>query len=133
MWKERDCPFSPNLPLLPGDPVVECHVFVGGRGRGLHARAANLSDLVHFVAAFTDRPVIDQTNLKGLYRFETSGWLPLETGPPPAPGAKSEDGTAIADLPSLFQVFESMGLHLEARKDRADVLVIDHIGRPTEN
>jgi uncharacterized protein (TIGR03435 family) len=131
--EENDCPASANLNLLPGDPVVECHMFVGGRGRGLHARAANIADLVHNVEGFTDRPVIDQTGLKGLYRFETSGWLRLDAGPPPAPGAKSEDGTALADLPSVFQIFKAMGLKLEARTGKADVLVIDHIERPSEN
>ena len=131
--EEKDCPASANLNLLPGDPVVECHMFVGGRGRGLHARAANISDLVHSVEGFTDRPVIDQTGLKGLYRFESSGWTRLDAGPPPAPGAKSEDGTALADLPSLFQIFEAMGLKLEARTGKADVLVIDHIEMPAEN
>jgi uncharacterized protein (TIGR03435 family) len=127
---EKDCPVSANLNLLPGDPVVECHMFLGGRGRGLHARAANIADLVHSVEGFTDRPVIDQTGLQGLYRFETTGWLRLDAGPPPAPGAKSEDGTALADLPSLFQIFEGLGLKLEARRGTADVLVIDHIERP---
>jgi uncharacterized protein (TIGR03435 family) len=131
--EEKDCPASANLNLLPGDPVVECHMLVGGRGRGLHARAANMADLVRAVEAFTDRPVIDQTGLQGLYRFETSGWLRLDAGLPPAPGAKSEDGTALADLPSVFQIFEAMGLKLEPRKRKADVLVIDHIERPAEN
>jgi uncharacterized protein (TIGR03435 family) len=131
--EEKDCPASANLNLLPGDPVVECHMFVGGRGRGLHARAANMADLVRAVEAFTDRPVIDETALNGLYRFETSGWLPLAAGPPPAPGAKSEDGTPVADLPSILQIFEAMGLKLEARKGKADVIVIDHIDRPSEN
>jgi uncharacterized protein (TIGR03435 family) len=131
--EEKDCPFSANLNLLPGDPVVECHMFAGGRGRGLHARAANMADLVRAVEAFTDRPVIDRTGLTGLYRFETSGWLRLDAGPAPAPGAKSEDGTDLADLPSIFQIFEGMGLKLEARTGKADVIVIDHIERPAEN
>jgi bla regulator protein blaR1 len=131
--EEKDCAFSANLNLLPGDSIVECHMFVGGRGRGLHARAANLSDLVQFVEGFTDRPVIDQTGLAGLYRFNTSGWSPLEPGPPPAPGAESEDGTTLSDLPSIFQIFDSLGLKLEARKGMADVIVIDHIERPVEN
>ena len=131
--EEKDCPASANLNLLPGDPVLECHMFAGGRGRGLHARAANMADLVRAVEAFADRPVIDQTGLQGLYRFETSGWLRLDAGPAPAPGTKSEDGTDLADLPSIFQIFEAMGLKLEARTGKADVIVIDHIERPTEN
>jgi hypothetical protein len=85
--EEKDCPVSDTLNLLPGDPVVECHMFLE-------------------VAA---------------------------EGSTRAPGAKSEDGTSLADLPSLFQIFDGLGLKLEARREMADILVIDHIERPAEN
>jgi len=61
--EEKDCPSS----------TVECHVVLGGRGRGLHARAADMSDLAHAVESFADRPVIDRTAIEGLYRLETKG------------------------------------------------------------
>jgi uncharacterized protein (TIGR03435 family) len=130
--EEKDCRPSTILNLRPGDPVEECHVFLGGRGRGLHARAVDMSDLVRYVGNWTDRPLIDQTGIKGLYRIETKGWLPLEPGPPPAPGAKSEDGTALADLPTLFELFEGLGLKMEANRGKAVVYVIDHIERPSD-
>ncbi len=77
--EEKDCPEGqPEMTL--GGPVTACHVFNGGRGRGLHARAADMADLVGFVEGWTDRPLLDKTGIKGLYRFDTSGWLPMEVG-----------------------------------------------------
>lgn len=131
--EEKDCPASTNINLQPGDTIVECHVIYGGRGRGLHARAADVSDLARAVEAWTDRPLIDQTGIKGLYRIATKGWLPLEAGPPSTPGAKSEDGTALVDLPTLFQMFEGLGLKMESQRGKAEIYVIDHIDSPTEN
>ncbi len=67
-------------------------------------------------------------------RSNTKGWLPTATyESAPAPGAKAEDGSDMADLPTLFQVFEQLGLKMDARNDEADVYVIDHIEKPSEN
>ena len=133
--EEKDCqtPIGVNLPSKAGDTNIDCHSIQGGRGRGLHARAADMSDLARSVEGVVDRPVIDQTGIKGLYRLETSGWLPLQAAPPPSPGAKSEDGTAMTDLPTVFQIFQNLGLRLQATKGRAEIYVIDHIERPSEN
>ncbi|HEY1758136.1 MAG TPA: M56 family metallopeptidase [Bryobacteraceae bacterium] len=132
--EEKDCPEpDPSANPTPGTPVTTCHNFMGGRGRGLHARAVDMSDLVGFVENWTDRPLLDKTGIRGLYRFDTSGWLPMQVGPPPAAGAKGEDGTELADLPTLFTLFEKLGLKMEPTKDKVDVYVIDHIEKPTAN
>jgi len=130
--EEKDCPESAPA-TAPGTPNTACHTFMGGRGRGLHSRAVDMSDLASFVENWTDRPLLDKTGIKGLFHIETSGWLPMEPGPPPAPGAKSEDGSEMADLPTLFGVFEQLGLKMESQRDRVDVYVIDHVARPSEN
>ena len=131
---EKDCPSEPDgFNIALGNAVTGCHRFMGGQGRGLHARAADMGDLVNFVENWTGRPLIDKTGIKGLYKFETKGWLPLQPGPPPADGEKSEDGTNMPDVPTLFQVFDGLGLKMEAQKGKVDVYVIDHIERPSEN
>lgn len=123
--------------LTPGAPANRgqqaCHAISGGRGRGLHGRAVNMGDLVSRVEAWTDRPVLDQTGLKGLYKIDTGPWLPMELGATtPPPGAK-QDGVDMADLPTLFMIFERLGLKMESQKARADVYLIDHVERPAEN
>jgi uncharacterized protein (TIGR03435 family) len=130
--QEKDCPAEDST-TSPGITPVTCHVFNGGQGRGLHARAANIADLVGFVENWTDRPLVDKTGIKGLYRFDTKGWLPMAVGPPPAAGTKAEDGSDVADVPTIFQMFEGLGLKLEPAKSRVDIYVVDHIEKPTEN
>jgi len=132
---EKDCP---DVSAIPTAPVVAapdtCHTFNGGQGRGLHARAVNMADLASYVENWTGRPLLDKTGIKGLYRIETRGWLSMQlmTQPLP-PGAKAEDGSDMADLPTLFQIFEQLGLKMEARNDKADIYVVDHIEKPSEN
>ena len=128
---EKDCPAS--LVAQPADSSSDCHVISGGQGRGLHARAASIADVVHYVENWTVRPLIDQTGIKGLYKFDTSGWTPLQVGPPPPEGTKAEDGRDFADVPTLFQVFQGLGLKMEASKAHVEVLVIDHAEEPTQN
>jgi uncharacterized protein (TIGR03435 family) len=127
---EKDCPeaslnaLGPVITATPAPNV--CHTFAGGMGRGLHARAANISDLAAFVENWTDRPLLDKTGIQGLYRFETKGWLPMS----PSVDAGSSDA---ADRPTVFQIFESLGLRMEAQKGAVEVYVIDHIEKPSEN
>jgi len=65
---EKDCPeASPAAlgPVSPSTPIPNvCHAFSGGMGRGLHAKAANMSDLAAFVENWTDRPLLDKTGIE---------------------------------------------------------------------
>jgi uncharacterized protein (TIGR03435 family) len=119
--EEKDCETAP------------CHAFTGGRGRGLHGQAVDMADLAKYVENWAERPVIDKTGLRGLYRIETRPWLPMTPGPEPAVGAKAEDGSALADLPTLFGIFDEMGLKLEAGRAPVEVFHIDSIQKPSEN
>jgi bla regulator protein blaR1 len=68
------------------------------------------------------RTVVDQTGLKGTYDF-TLTWSDQPVG--------AEGG---ADVPSLFTaVQEQLGLKLVATKVPVEVIVIDHIEKPSEN
>src|SRR5262249_35009945 len=126
--KASDAPPTPSL--MP----QTCHVINGGQGRGLHARAATIQDMVNHVANWTDgRPLLDKTGLKGLYKFDTRGWRPIQLGQAPAEGAKAEDGGFVADQPILLEIFEQMGFKMQASKAKVDVVVIDQIERPSEN
>jgi uncharacterized protein (TIGR03435 family) len=112
---------------------IDCHNFHGGRGRGLHAKAANISDLALFVSNWTDRPLVDKTGLAGMYQFETRGWANIAPGPAPAPGAVAEDGQDAASLPTVFTLFADMGLKLEPQHAPVEMFVIESVERPTEN
>jgi bla regulator protein blaR1 len=129
--EERDCP-NPELSTTPPqDPNTFCHIMTAGPGGGLHARAVDMSDVVSAVGNWTSRPLLDKTGIKGLYHMETTGWQPMQDAPF-APGARL-NGVPIDDLPTLFEVFEKLGLKMESQRDKVDVYVIDHIEKPTEN
>lgn len=130
--EEKDCTDGPFL-VMPGTPNTACHSFIGGQVRAIRARAVSLADVAAYVENWTDRPVVDKTGLAGLYRIETTPWQPMDLGSsPPAPGAK-QDGADIADLPTIFEVFERLGLKLESRKGQVETYVIDHVEKPTQN
>jgi uncharacterized protein (TIGR03435 family) len=127
--EEKDCNARP---AEFGNPD-SCHNFSGGRGRGLHGQAVDISDLVSNVSNYTDRPVVDKTGLQGLFNIQTDGWLSMQAGPPPAPDAKGEDGKLLADQPTIFEIFERLGLKLEPQKAPVDMFVIEHAERLKEN
>jgi len=137
--EEKDCPAADTLGLSMPVPNVHkdekptCHAINGGRGRGIHGQAVSMADVVSLVETYTDRPLVDRSGIKGLYHIETQGWLPMELTSSPAAAGTNKDGVDVSDLPTIFNVFEKLGLKLDARKDKVDVYVIDHIEKPSEN
>ena len=76
--------------------------------------AGNISNIVR-------RKVVNKTGLTGLYN------LRMELPPDPL-------NAVDAIGPSIFTLLEEqLGLKLDSSTGPADVLVIDHIERPTEN
>ncbi len=125
---EKDCGAAAN------DGQIPCHQFNGGQGRGLHSRAATVDDMTGWVENWTDRPLVNKTGIEGLYKIETDPWLPMNMMAKGAPdGAKGEAGVDLADLPTIFQIFERLGLRMEPANDKVDVYVVEHLERPTEN
>ena len=127
---EKDCAESTF-----GNPA-NCHSLGGGQGRGVHADAARISDLATWVSNRADRPVIDKTGLTGLYKFDTEGWSPMR---PKAPQPPDHEPTAEElrfgdpSTPTLFVIFDRLGLKLESSKAPIETFVIESIERPTEN
>jgi uncharacterized protein (TIGR03435 family) len=96
----------------------------GGEGsRTLAFRDTPMQDFVAMMLDYLDRPVVDQTGLKGSYDF-TLKYTYDETRAP-------NDGTAPPDLFTAIQ--EQLGLKLAAVKAPAEVLVIDQVERPGAN
>jgi uncharacterized protein (TIGR03435 family) len=107
------------------------------RGPGdLPARNVTMEEFAgNLQGAVLDRPVIDQTGLKGRFDFHLQ-WTPEEiqfasvrgpeTSPKPPEGAETQ--------PDLFTAIQQqLGLKLESIKAQVDVLVIDKVEKPSEN
>ncbi len=108
-----------------------CHNFVIGFGHPLNAKAISMDDLVHYIENWTDLPVVNRTQLRGLFTVHTQGWLPMRL--PPAPPGTSPNTNAFATLPTIFKVLDTLGLELHRQEESLPVYTIEHIERPAAN
>jgi uncharacterized protein (TIGR03435 family) len=120
---------NPNLKVSDGPANGPGAVYFRGRGQ-LVATNANVADLAwELQSAVVDRPVVDQTGLTSRFNF-TLTWTPDEFQKPSLTGQTP----TTEEPPNLFTaVQQQLGLRLEAAKSLVDVMVIDHIERPSEN
>jgi uncharacterized protein (TIGR03435 family) len=96
---------------------------------GGNATMTDLTGLLQEVVL--DRPVVDQTGLKGRFDF-TLKWAPDESQfSGHAPSSTSDDPNAPPNLFTAIQ--EQLGLKLDAVKTPVDVLVLDRVEKPSAN
>jgi len=100
----------------------------------LNATMEDFADLMQEYVL--DRPVVDQTGLAGRFDFQLT-WAPDESqlaGRFHNPVGNGNSTAGDNPLPNLFTaVQEQLGLKLEATKAPCDVLVIDHVEKPSAN
>jgi len=116
-------------------------------GMTMAASGAPITNLIGMLQQQAGRPVIDKTDLKGLFDFKLNflpenlpnGFGPgnpflLPGGAPVATPGALTPSTATDPVPSLFTaVQEQLGLRLESAKGPVDVLIVDSVQKPTEN
>jgi uncharacterized protein (TIGR03435 family) len=117
---------------------------MGPKGLQLTGQVS-IAMLADALSRFTDRPVIDMTELKGTYDIDLSfrpdgqpggpGFFGPGAGPRPEGAGEKRAAPDLADAPTIFTaVQETLGLRLEGRKSPVDILTIDHAEKvPTEN
>jgi uncharacterized protein (TIGR03435 family) len=123
-----------ELVVAKGGPKMkESHATetnTNGIGR-LTAHGMPTADLTLLLTLSVNRMVIDKTGLPGQYDFELK-WTPDSWGP-----AAEEFSWMLPESvsgPSIFTAIqEQLGLKLKPTKGPVDVLLIDHIERPSEN
>ena len=108
-----------------------CHNFVPGFGHPLNAKAIDMNDLAHYIANWTDLPVVNRTSLSGLFTVNTEGWFPMRL-PPPPPNAPP-DANHFIGLPTIFTILSKLGLELNRQQDILLVYTVEHIERPATN
>ncbi|MEP6535395.1 MAG: TIGR03435 family protein [Bryobacteraceae bacterium] len=124
---------GPKMTKSEGNPSGLPGLFFRGLGV-LPATNATMADFAGVMqGAVLDRPVVDHTGLTGRWDF-TLTWTPDEfqfggmgAKMPPPPN----NGAAPPDLFTAMQ--EQLGLKLESTKAQAEVFVIDHVEKPTDN
>jgi uncharacterized protein (TIGR03435 family) len=116
-----------------------------GRGGGALTLLNSWALMPEMLSMFADRPVVDKTGLQESAYCTLDGQDPLFSVimlvGPGAGGGRGGDQQARTAIPdadstgaSIFTaVEEKWGLKLEPQKAPVDVLVIDHVERPSEN
>jgi uncharacterized protein (TIGR03435 family) len=100
------------------------------------AHAVPIADLAQMLSARLGKIVVDNTGLKGVYDF-TLQWS-TDDAQMQAPAGGAPSGSAVASLadqnnPVLSEAVQQLGLKLEPGKGPVEVIVIDHIERPSGN
>ena len=111
---------------------------MGPQGMSLTAQASTVDDLARMLSNVVGRTVIDKTGLTARYDINLS-WAP-DAGQGPAamggPGGMPGGGapaTPDSSGPQLSTALQDLGLKLESGKGPAEIIVIDHIEKPSEN
>ncbi len=101
----------------------------------LMGRVQSLPDLCRLLERNLGRPVVDRTGLTKTYDFELD-FTSEANVPAASPGAASGSKPIQLDnrSPGLMTALqEQLGLKLESTKSQFEILVIDHVERPSEN
>ncbi|HZQ44721.1 MAG TPA: TIGR03435 family protein [Acidobacteriaceae bacterium] len=118
---------GPKMEATKGSPdaLPDTRVTGNGTSRSMQMVNVSMADVARNLQRELDRPVVDETGLKGRYDF-TVKWLRADA----APAADDPDSA----LPGIFTALqEEVGLKVEPSKGDVDVLVIEHVERPSSN
>lgn len=142
---EGSCtPFDPSKPPPPPDPNNPPKLGCGGMMMGpdrINAVGVDIAQLQPMLSRILGRTVVDKTGLTGKFDI-TAHWTPDQAqlmqgpfgGPPPGGPPDMPQPRFDPNGPSIFTALEEqLGLKLESQKGPVDILVIDHIERPSEN
>jgi uncharacterized protein (TIGR03435 family) len=118
-------------PATPGPGKDACGAFRGLGTSRITGHAVTMLMLANLVVrGSVGRMVLDRTGLSGAFDLDLE-WTPERT----ALSADASPGAPPAsEGPSIFTALqEQLGLKLDSRRGPVDVLVIDHVERPTED
>jgi uncharacterized protein (TIGR03435 family) len=129
---EVDCPTLMASAARGGPLPPPSMCGVQRRPGGLLAGGLPIAQLVGYLTTSLQRVVVDRTGLAGDFNVDLT-WTPDQPPPDGAPSAPDVPDVRSAG-PSLFTALqEQLGLKLESARGPVDVLVIDHVDRPTED
>jgi uncharacterized protein (TIGR03435 family) len=123
---------GPKLTKSEADPNTP-HAFFFTKLGNLTVRNATMEDVAQGLqGAVFDRPVVDHTGIQGHWDFLLK-WTPDETQFQVF-GVKIVPNEAADAPPPIFTAIqEQIGLKLDAAKTMVDVMVLDHVEKPSEN
>ena len=114
-------------PRLSPAAAPDAKPFRQNSANGTIAKSMTIRDFADFISGPLQMPVVDETGLTGKYDFvlDFTNYLPDAKNM----GPDRPDSTSI--LMAALQ--GELGLKLESRKTQVDVMVIDHVEKPSAN
>jgi uncharacterized protein (TIGR03435 family) len=136
--KTADCENAAPQASPAGTPAIPCHevvLSISPTAARLRGEQANTGQLVVTLANILGRPVIDQTTSAGKFDLDVEVSLDGLEGILDALGIRSPNAQSPDNMmPSIFTALpQQLGLKLTAGRGPVEVLVIDHVERPSEN
>jgi uncharacterized protein (TIGR03435 family) len=125
-----------NAPKFPDGTSAGAGVIRPGPEGGIIAQAIPITSLLRYLVQELGHPVVDKTGLSSTYDF-TLQFTPddrLQAPPGSAPNQRPQASPSDFGGPSLFNALqEQLGLRLEAGKGPVEIIVVDHVERPSGN
>jgi uncharacterized protein (TIGR03435 family) len=119
------------LPLLPEGGHL-CRNMAGPQA--VNIEGGTLSTLADLLGMALDRPVLDKTGMPGTFEMKLEFSPDDSAAPRPITTDPGVPAARTSDAPGIFQAIqEQLGLRLVPARGPVDVLVIDHVERPSEN
>jgi uncharacterized protein (TIGR03435 family) len=114
-----------KLRASPPDSSPERHYAASGHNWVVTMHKATMTDVLDAIEmSLIDRPVLDRTGLAGTYDIEMTY----------APDVRSRRFTdPDPDDIAIFTAVEKLGLMLVPQKATVEVLVVDHVAKPSDN
>jgi uncharacterized protein (TIGR03435 family) len=125
---DPDAPLGPNGRPLPNS----MRIVPSNGGSEVIVQNFTMEQLAMLLSghAGVDHRVVDKTGLTGKYNYKLSFAASQGAGPAGGP----TDTTAPDPAPSIFNALEDqLGLKLQRGVETVDVVVVDHVERPTAN
>ena len=120
----------------PSQPGVPCRLRLNlrnGPNQLFVASAITIDEFCSYLSRATGRTIFDQAELKGKFDIRLE-YLPLQRTPGPAAADQPDGPGEIEPAASLFTALEQqLGLKLVPVKGSREVIVIDHIEKPSVN
>jgi uncharacterized protein (TIGR03435 family) len=114
---EKDCAVA---------PLAVCHNVNGGPNVGMQGKAVDMEDIARAASTFSDRPVVDKTGLQGLFEIHTSPWADTRF----VHNRGWDSSMSYPQGPSIYAIFERLGLVMQGAHGPVQVFVIEHAERP---
>ena len=128
--------FSSGHVSPPSQPGVPCRLklsLTNGPNQLFVSSATTIDDFCSYLSRVTGHAIVDRTGLRGKFDFRLE-YLPDQPTPRPAAGDQPDAPADIQPGPSLFAAMEQqLGLKLVPVKGTREVIVIDHIEKPSRN